>query len=50
MVIESIDQRFVGNAADYSSRVRGKKQGDQFDVGVWEKGAKWSRGSKRVSL
>jgi hypothetical protein len=50
MVIESIDQRFVGNAADYSSRVSGKKRGDQFDVGVWEKGAKWARSNKRISL
>lgn len=50
MVIESIDQRFVGNAADYSSRVGGKKHGDQFDIGVWVKGAKWARSSKRVSL
>jgi hypothetical protein len=50
MVIESIDKRFVGNAADYSSRVNGKKHGDQFDVGVWERGAKWARSSKRVSL
>lgn len=50
MVIESIDQRFVGSAADYSSRVGGKKQGDQFDVGVWVKGAKWARSSRRVSL
>jgi hypothetical protein len=50
MVIESIDQRFVGNASDYSSRVGGKKRGDQFDVGVWEKGAKWARNSKRISL
>lgn len=50
MVIESIDARFVGNAADYSSRVSGKKHGDQFNVGVWVRGAKWTRSSKRVSL
>ncbi|MEW6197764.1 MAG: PDZ domain-containing protein [Planctomycetota bacterium] len=52
VVIEAVDQRAVSSESDLESRLRGKRAGDQFVVGIWHKEAsgKWERASSVVRL
>jgi len=52
MVIEHVGHRTVGSESEFASRVKGKKPGGHFVVGVWRKGSggKWERANKTVAL